>query len=743
MCSYKNRHYEKNYKVMIITGTIIAGCIYVFSQEVNEKRDKNINTIAKKLTSKKASNVIKKSTLKQQIQNVLSPFSENQIVHSLNQEEAAENKSEEEKAIDKRILAAKITLGVSVASWLVAPQLKLLAFAGLTISSVGYYEDAYKSLKKNKGKVKCEVLQAVSVTAILLSGYITLAAIDAVVYYYSKKFLLRTEDRTIRKLVNLFGEQTKFVWLVKDHLEVEIPFEKLKKGSIISIRSGEMIPIDGEIVKGDALINQLALTGESQPVEKKIGDTCFASTVVLEGNIHIKVTKAGAETAAAQIGEILNQSIDYREVMISKGQKMADKTALPMIGLSAASIPLIGLAGAGAVSASSNIYLLTLTSPILALNFLSIASHEGILIKDGRVLEKINQIDTVVFDKTGTLTLPQPHVGKIHALNGKSEEELLTYAATAEYRQTHPIAAAIIKEAEKRQLNLPEIDESKYNIGYGITVKIGGKIIQVGSGRFMDMENIIVPEQIQTLTKEGYQKGYSFVYISIDKQLQGIFELHATVRPEVKAIIRELQAKNKECYIISGDHEQPTRNLAKQLGIKQYFAEVLPEDKARLITELQQKDKKVCFIGDGINDSIALKKADLSISLRGASTIATDTAQVVLMTETLNQLPLLFQLGAQFDEHMKTTLRIWMGAGSISIGGALFFGAGIWTSLVISQIALTLSVCNAIDPALTYEQAKNRKIELQKNTKKRTKIPKLKSIKNKAKIKRLSSGYIA
>lgn len=686
---------------MIIGGLVIAACTYVFGQELKEKQQKKKKALAKRLSPTVV--VEEDFSLKHQLKEILSPFVDDERTEQI-QEFSTIEKSKEEQEIEDNLSISATALGVSVISSVFFPPAQILAFGGLLWASLPIYKATFEALKERK--VNADTMDALAMTGILATGHLIIGSIGSLIYFGSKKLLLKTEDRSTRKLLNLFGEQPKSVWIMVGEVEVEIPFEELEKGNIISLNTGEMIPIDGKVVKGFALIDQQALTGESQPAEKKVGDTCFASTLVLEGYLHVEVEKAGRDTVAAQIGQILNRSIDFKEVMTSKGQEVADKAAPVMLGMIAATVPIMGLMGGAAIANTSFGYILRLVSPMMVLNFLTIASQEGILVKDGRSLELLNKIDTVIFDKTGTLTLPQPHIKKIHVINNLSEEELLTYTAAAEYRQTHPIALAILQAAKERQLDLPEIDEAKYELGYGIKVSIDDKIICVGSARFMKMQGVEIPTTIEILTEYAHNNGYSLVHIAINKVLEGTIELHPTVRPEAKAIIRELQANKKTCYIISGDHERPTRHLAKQLGIDHYFAEVLPEDKADLVMGLQKQKHTVCFIGDGINDAIALKKADVSISIRGASTIATDTAQIVLMTESLNQLPLLFDLGDQFGEHMRTNLMSCILPAAFTVGGVFFLHFGIVAAILSNQASLLLGVGNSIHPMLTYQQAK-------------------------------------
>ena len=292
---------------------------------------------------------------------------------------------------------------------------------------------------------------------------------------------------------------------------------------------------------------------------------------------------------------------------------MTDKTVLPTLLIGACLLPMWGVLPATAFLYSHPQYKTTVARSVAVLSSLNLASQKGILIKDGRTLELLNQIDTVVFDKTGTLTKEQPQVAAIHrpkgfhTSHGASQAEVLRLAAAAEYKQSHPIAKAILEEASSYQLELPNISESEYKVGYGISVTLNEQVIRVGSARFMEMEELTMTPEMRQIEARCHRDGHTLVLVGRDNQVVGGIELHATVRPEAQAVIRGLRERGmKELYIISGDHEGPTKKLAQELGIDHYFAETLPEQKADLIDQLQQEGKSVCYIGDGINDSIAL-----------------------------------------------------------------------------------------------------------------------------------------
>ena len=244
------------------------------------------------------------------------------------------------------------------------------------------------------------------------------------------------------------------------------------------------------------------------------------------------------------------------------------------------------------------------------------------------------------------------------------------------------------------------IDEANYEIGYGLKVQLDDKLIRVGSIRFMTMENIVIPPRIHTLQTKSHDQGASLVYVAVNEQLSGAIELQATIRPEAKQVIDNLHQRGMTIVIISGDHKKPTQQLAQELGIDQYFAETLPENKAQLIEKLQKEGKSVCFVGDGINDSIALKKANVSISLRGASTIATDTAQVILMDESLKQLPILFDLATRLEKNMRTGFVTALIPGVMCVSGVYFFHIGVITAGVLYNLSLGIGVVNAMLPKL-------------------------------------------
>ncbi len=523
---------------------------------------------------------------------------------------------------------------------------------------------------------------------------------------FGRKLVRKTQDDSKKLLMNAFGKQPRFVWILRDGAEVQVAMDKLQVGDVVVVNTGEAVPVDGFVKEGMAVIDQHALTGESTPAEKGVGDRVFASTIMVAGKVFIEVEKAGNETASAQISQILNDTAGYKLTSQHKGERLADKAVIPTLGLASLGMATMGPGGAVAILNSDFGTGIRMAAPLAMLTSLTLCASKGILVKDGRALELMNDIDTILFDKTGTLTRERPEVGGILACEGHDPDAILRFAAAAEKKFSHPIAKAILHEAEARGLELPPIDDSRYRLGYGITVQVEGRTVRVGSPRFMDLEEVPIPADIRHALDEAHVEGNSFVMVAVDDHLGGAIELRASERPEVRAIIRGLRERGiKHIAIISGDHEAPTRKLAESLGMDRYFAQVLPADKARYVEQLQSEGRKVCFVGDGINDSIALKKANVSISLRGATSIATDTAHIVFMEEGLGKLCDLRDIGRDLDRNVKKSWKLILAPNALCIAGAFTMGFGIMASVVTNNVAALAALANGMLPLRKIAEA--------------------------------------
>lgn len=669
----------------------------------------------------------------------------------------------EEQWVDLGLLASSCSAGLAVGS-VVFPALYPWSVPGLLIGSIPIYRSAYDSLRAD-GKINNDFLMALIQTVLIGSGNILMGNVTPLSYLINEKSKFLAKRRLQGNLASMLNtQQSPLVTVLAplqrqenqleeveirtttqiqetqqteqgasnpiepNYIETKRPLDSLAKGDVLVVYPGEMIPVDGVITDGLGAIDERVLTGESQPVEKGAGAPAFASTVLLSGKVLIQVESSGQETMIGQVEEILANTLDHTSKRELWAQSLTDSLAIPTLGAGYITLPFLGLSGAAALLNSHPLYRLSISGNASVINFLNITSQENILVKDGRVLEALEEVDTVIFDKTGTLTEDELSVGWIYTFeqnpeknHGGSEEEkdeiierdqkikyedadVIYYAAIAEQKQAHPIAQAILAKARTWEISLPPIETMEYKLGLGLIVELDGKSITVGSPRFIDTEGIPMPAALDEIIDMAKMRGNTLVLVAIDQAIIGAIELESIPRQEAAALVTELSSYSqiKSIQIISGDHEAPTRRLAHQLGIDKFYAEKFPEDKAELIKSLQDQGHTVCFVGDGINDSIALKQADVSISLRGASAVATTTAQVVLLDDNLERIGTLFDLAHRFKKNQNTTVGIVLSASVLTLGGAIFWKLQLGQSVWITSTGFLTALGVSLKPWLDY-----------------------------------------
>ena len=607
-------------------------------------------------------------------------------------------KTNENKKNKHYVAMSGVSVGFAAARYLYPP-FALASILVFTYVAIPYLRQTEKSLIKDK-KIDGYVLYSVADMMMLGLGAYTSAALGIGLLHCSKYILSNAKERSKRQLIDVFSQQPDKVWVLKSGSEVQISIDQVKENDTLVVDAGDIIPVDGIVTDGIAAVDQKVLTGEAQPSDKIVGDRVFASTMVLSGRIHICMEKSGQETIVAKITEIINNSVEFQSSQALKGEKWADSFTTPVLALAFLSWPFLGPVATVGILYCHIANTIRVIAPLGTLNYLNIALENGILVKDGHVLEEIAHIDAIIFDKTGTLTQETPEVGEIILCGDHyNEDDILFYAAAAEQKSVHPIAKAILKKAEDRQVILPEIEDSSYDIGYGISVNIDGKTIQIGSSRFMQMKDVEIPEEMHEKINEALSTGHSVIMLAIDSRLEGILEIHTIIRPEAEKTIQLLKQNGIKCMaIVSGDHEKPTQALADLLGMDNYFYDALPEEKANIVKRLQRAGKKVAVVGDGVNDTIAMEQADISISLNGASTIATDVAQVVLMDGDLRHIPDLMVLSRKLDKNLSRSLVLNLIPNAIALNGVLFFHFGTLATMLVSQSPLVLGAINASLP---------------------------------------------
>lgn len=582
-----------------------------------------------------------------------------------------------------------------------------LSLATFTYSSIPYLRDIENSVRKKK--FDAYILFGIADISTLALGHLATAAYGVTTIHVFNFLIHKVKKDSENALIDIYSQNTSKVWVLINGVELETSIEDVKKDDIIVVNTGDIIPVDGIVTKGLAMVDEQKLTGEFQANEKIEGDNVFASTQLAHGSLHIKVKKSGDDTAVAKITNILNHSTDFKTNSQLKGEEWADKGVLPMLGFSLVSLPFIGPVGSIALLNAHIAQNIRIVAPLSTLNYLNLASRKNILVKDGRVLEDLSTVDTFLFDKTGTLTEEEPEVARILVLLDEyTEIDILTYAAIAEAKLQHPIAKAILKRAKQEGIILSSVDDSNYSMGYGVSVKINNKLIQVGSYRFMDKEGVERPINLDKEMESAYNKGHSLIMVAIDKKFAGILEMRAAIRPEIKDLLKNLRKNGiKHIAIVSGDHKQPTQKLAQTLGMDDYFYDVLPQDKAKIVEDLQKQGKKVCFIGDGVNDTIAMKKANISISLSGATSVATDTAQIILMDGSLVQLNELIKLSHDLNKNLKRGWLLNAVPGTLTLIYAFSPHATIFGAILLGEVGLVSGILNSMAP---LRKIKNKKL---------------------------------
>lgn len=534
----------------------------------------------------------------------------------------------------------------------------------------------------------------------LALGYVGLAAITGFMLEVAAWLVAQTEDRSQRRLLGMIEALPEKVWVERDGYELEIPLREVCPGDVVILDAGQLLPIDGTVLSGLGRFDERSLTGESLPVEHGPGSTVRASTVLLQGRVRVRVQGTGEATLSKQLGAILESSRDYRAEIEARGQQIVEQGALPTLGLSAGAYLLAGPTAAVAMTYAGFGYSMRYMAPLAVLGYAEQASHQAVLIKDGRALELLSRVDTVLFDKTGTLTTDALQIERVVPSGALSESQMLSLAASAEYRQRHPIARAIIDAARQRGLPVREPEETALTLGAGLMTTLDGGMVLVGNQRLLREVGIAISPALQALEEACTERGHSVVFVAWNDELVGAIEFSAVLRPEAAAVVSELQRRGLDVAIVSGDQPGPTREVATRLGIATHSASVLPESKAEAVARLQAQGRTVCFVGDGLNDAIALRQADVAISLRGANSLALDSAPIILLDSDLRGLLHALELSRQLNDNLRIGTALSILPGSVAAIGILSGAFGLAAAIAWYNLSLFLGVGNALRPSI-------------------------------------------
>ena len=595
-------------------------------------------------------------------------------------------------------LRAAGAVGTCLAVSTIVPAAVLAVPAISVWASMPVIRTAIDYWQKN-GRPDIHSLGVTRFTMLLLSqSYVSVFFGMAMRWGYGTLYLA-TKDRSRRMISDLFGKQADTGWLVTEAGETSVPIADLKVGDVVAVQAGDLIPVDGVVTAGAARVDQQMLTGEERPVELFPGERAFAGTQLISGRVLIRAERTGAETTAGRIVSILNQTTEYRLTSEIQAKKIADRSSPYHLAIGALVLPFIGLyRTAGLLLAMPTAEVLLFTGPIGMLGTLARAGEHGIAIMDGRTLEMLPEVDTVVFDKTGTLTEAVPTVDDIVCEPGIDEDSLLTWAAAAEHRQVHPLAIAIRDEAARRSLPLIEPEEADYSPSNGIQARIGAGLILVGSARYMDMMGVTLTEAAREAEAGARATGRPSLFVARDGQIAGTIVLRTNLRQEARGVIKALQARGLHVRILSGDGYAQTQAAALELGADGFDAEVLPNEKADVIHKLRAECRFVCFVGDGINDLVAMRAAQISIAVAGATTAANAVAGIVIYDGNLGHVVDSLKIGDLFRERMSESIMVAFVPDSLSIALILFGGGGFMTAFFLGWLSVGVALATFLRP---------------------------------------------
>ncbi len=554
-------------------------------------------------------------------------------------------------------LVMKVLLRFASKSFLPAP-----IRAGMAIiRSVRYISEGLKSLLN--GKLSVSVLDATAVTVSLVRGDFSTAS--SVMFMLGLGELLEdwTHKKSVSDLAGAMSLNVDKVWL-KNGEETLVSVSDVKEGDRIIVRTGNMIPLDGKVVEGEAAVNQASMTGEALPVRKVCGTYAYAGTVVEEGECVIEVEKVSGGGRYDRIVKMIEESEKLKSTAEDKASRLADRLVPYTLGGTVLTYLLTrNVTKTLAVLMVDFSCALKLSMPIAVLSAMRECNQYNISVKGGKFLEAAAKADTIVFDKTGTLTYAQPKVAKIVTFGNRAENDMLRLAACLEEHYPHSLANAVVEEAKARGLNHEEYHSKvEYVVAHGISSTVENRKVVIGSYHFVfEDENCRIPDGDEQKF-EDISDEYSHLYLAVSGVLTAVICISDPLRKEAKDAIKALHALGvKNVVMMTGDNEKTAAAVAREVGVDEYHAEVLPEDKAKFIREEKTAGRTVIMIGDGVNDTPALSEADVGIAINTGAAIAKEIADITISSEDLFEIVKLRELASALTKRIDRNYRFIVG----------------------------------------------------------------------------------
>lgn len=573
-------------------------------------------------------------------------------------------------------------------------------------------------------KIEVSLLDAVAISASILTGDYDTAS--SVMFLLSVGEILEewTHKKSVDDLARTMSLNVDKVWTLVQGEEVLLPLNEVEVGQEIIVRTGNMIPLDGKVSFGEAMVNQASMTGESIPVRKKIGSSTYAGTVVEEGECRIRVEKLAGSGRYDRIVKMIEESEKLKSATEDKASHLADKLVPYSLGGAALTYLLTrNVTKALAFLMVDFSCALKLSMPVAVLSAMREAGKHKISVKGGKFMEAISEANTIVFDKTGTLTYAKPKVEDIITFNNADENEMLRMAACLEEHYPHSMANAVVAEAEARDLHHAERHSKvEYVVAHGISSIYEGKHVLIGSHHFIfDDEHCTVPkgeeEKLASIPPE-----HSALYLAVDGELTTVILISDPLRKEAVGVIQDLKALGiDKVVMMTGDNKKTAHAVARMVGVDEFHAEVLPEDKASFIQEEHRLGRKVIMVGDGINDSPALSEADAGIAISAGAAIAKEVADITIQEGDLYELVILKKLSNRLMKRIHGNYNFIIGFNAMLIALGL---AGILTpsnSALFHNISTIATGLKSMTPLIPEEEIEADKEEVLEAGKRRKK----------------------
>ncbi len=489
---------------------------------------------------------------------------------------------------------------------------------------------------------------------------------------------------------------------LRDGVEEQVPIAELRKGDMVLVRPGESVPADGVVRAGESDVNEAMITGESRPVKKRAGSEVIAGTINGAGSLRVEVTGTGSETKLSRIMRLVADAQRSK----SRAQLLADRAAQMLTGvaIAAALLTMVVWQVLGAPIDFTVVRVVTvlviacphalgLAVPLVVAISTTLGARAGLLVRDRRGLEEARTLDTVIFDKTGTLTLGEFRVVELTVADGVSADEALRIAAAVEAESEHPIARGIVKTAEERRNRFPAAADFRALPGKGVAAKVDGVEYHVGGPALLKEENASVPPALRQAADAAARRAQSAIYLVRDGAALAVFAVADAIRPESREAIEALHQRGIEVAMLTGDARAVADAVAKDLGIDTVFAEVLPEDKASKVQELQKQGRKVGMVGDGVNDAPALATADVGIAIGAGTDVAVEAGHIVLVRSDPRDIPRIITLSRA--TYRKMVQNLWWAAGynifAIPLAAGVLAGRGILLSPAAGAVLMSAS----------------------------------------------------